>query len=304
MRRIISIKNMTKTYNEVRALDNLSLNLERGISGLIGPNGAGKTTLMKILVGLLHPDSGSGEVLGYDIAGDSLEIRRELGVLHERPVFPKNMTPLSYLEHVRHLYPDSRDPHELLSLVGIASVERRKIGTLSRGMFQRLGIAQALIGSPRLLILDEPTANIDVDGREAILQLLLTIHDKQGVSILVSSHVLSELEKVCHQVAFIQKGRIIEAGRVQEVISAYTASMYRIITSHPRKILEEVSAHPLIKSASVSGASSILIKVDSSNIEEVRLVIMNIARAAGVEVYAISESKDLQDAYKEIMENE
>jgi len=300
---VLSLSNVSKSFSEIKALDGISLELETGISGLIGPNGAGKTTLMKIVLGLLHPDSGTGNVFGYDIAKDSLKIRRKLGVLHERPRFPKRMTPFSYLECVRRIYGSDTDSKKLLSLVDLSSASHRSIGNLSAGMHQRLGIAQALIGSPELVILDEPTANIDVAGRDMILQLILDIYNEQGVSFIVSSHILSELEKVCHNVAFIRQGNIVEVGTVQGIITKHTTNRFRIITSHPKEILERIISNPLITSPVISGANSVSITIEPSTINEVKFVVEQIAEELNVTLYDITVSDELEQAYKEIMDH-
>jgi len=298
---ILKVSSITKTFKDVTALDGVSLSFGPGISGLIGPNGAGKTTLIKIILGLLLPDSGTGLLYGYDIVKDSLKIRRKLGVLHEHPCFPKKMTAYDYLERVKRFYDTKSDSKDLLALVDLSSAMHRKIGTLSAGMYQRLGIAQALIGSPELVILDEPTANIDVEGRDMIIRMIVDIYNEKGVSFIISSHILSELEKVCHNVAFIKQGKVVEEGKVQEIIAKYTTSSFKIITSHPKEILAQIETHPLIASSSISGASSISIKIDSSKINDVKSAIEEIASRMNVTIYAITPSEDLQEAYKEIM---
>ncbi|MHA2263756.1 MAG: ABC transporter ATP-binding protein, partial [Candidatus Thorarchaeota archaeon] len=159
---VISASGLTKFFGTVLALDNFDLEVQPGIFGLIGPNGSGKTTLVRLLLDLIKPQLGSGRILGFDIQEDSLSLRRRIGILHEKVSFPKSMTVFRYLETVRKIYESDASSNDMLSKVGLRNVADRKIGNLSAGMSQRLGIAQALIGQPELVILDEPTSNLDV----------------------------------------------------------------------------------------------------------------------------------------------
>jgi ABC-2 type transport system ATP-binding protein len=159
---ILSVSDLTKRFGDIVALDRLTLSMRHGIFGLIGPNGAGKTTLLRVLLGLIKADGGEAKVLGLDINDESFDIRRRVGVLHEHPIYPPSLTAGRYLERVSRLYDAGRDPSELLELVGLLDAKQRKIGNLSAGMRQRLGVAQALIGKPELVFLDEPTSNLDI----------------------------------------------------------------------------------------------------------------------------------------------
>ncbi len=150
----ISLMNLHKSFRRTRVLNDLSLDFDEGIFGLIGPNGAGKTTLLRIILGLIRPDYGSGKILGLDVIRDSSSIRSRVGVLHERQIYPRNLRALSFLSHVARIYHSSESPTRLLSLVGLQEASKRKIGHLSAGMLQRLGIAQALIGNPEIVFLD------------------------------------------------------------------------------------------------------------------------------------------------------
>ena len=143
---VVSIQNLSKDFSEVRALDSLSVDISQGIFGIIGPNGAGKTTLIRILLGLIPPDSGNANVLGYDVRTESLEIRNHIGVLHETPVFPKSMTVMEFLRDIVRIYGYDVDCETLLEQVDLLYAKNRKIGNLSAGMYQRLGIALAFAG--------------------------------------------------------------------------------------------------------------------------------------------------------------
>jgi ABC-type multidrug transport system ATPase subunit len=299
---MISVSKLYKDFKMVRALDGLSLNVERGIFGLIGPNGAGKTTLIRILVGLLRPDSGKGQVFGFDIKSGSVSIRRRIGILHEKPAFPGNMEVQDYLKKVAMIYNSTKTSEEMLSIVSLSDAEHRKIGDLSAGMLQRLGIAQALIGQPDLVILDEPTSNLDVNGRDDIVSLIVELHNELDVSFFISSHILSELERACHQVAFIKAGRIVERGSVLDIINAYTKEMFIIITSDSKSLFSAVSNIKGISQPRITGANAITIRIEKRSIEDIRSEIEKVADSLGARIYAIEKAATLENAYRGIMD--
>ncbi len=171
----VSMTNITKRFGRVKALDDFTINVESGIFGLVGPNGAGKTTILRVLLGLIKPDKGSAQVLGMDVANGPERFLGQVGVLHENPYYPPSLTPTEYLDTIASLYRKSRSAEELLSLVELSNAADRKIKNLSAGMYRRLGIAQALVGRPSLVFLDEPTSNLDVRGRDLIVQLIINI---------------------------------------------------------------------------------------------------------------------------------
>jgi ABC-2 type transport system ATP-binding protein len=298
---LVDATDLVKEFDGVRALDGLGLQIKRGIFGLIGPNGAGKTTFLRVILGLIRPDSGYATVMGFDTQKQSLEIRRKVGVLHEKPVFPGAMTCIKYLRRVSGLYDHARSPDELLSAVGLISASTRKIRHLSAGMYQRLGIAQALVGSPQLAFLDEPTSNLDVSGRDDIIQLLVDIHHELGVSFVISSHILSELEKACHEVAFIQSGKIVEAGRTQDLIKKYAVNRFKIVSSDPRTLEKGLSDLTGIADATITGVSSITIVVETEHMDIFEEKIRQLASSLGVEIHAIHKAASLEDTYREVI---
>jgi ABC-2 type transport system ATP-binding protein len=206
-------EDLTKLYKNVRALDGISLEVAEGeLFGLLGPNGAGKSTLVKIGCGLVHPTRGRAEVCGTP--SGSRIANAKLGYLAELFRFPGWLTADEVLAMHQRLSDSeggARERAELLELIDLTDATHRRVETMSKGMQQRLGIAQALVGSPRLLILDEPTSALDPAGRRIIRALLEELKGR-GVSVLLNSHLLSEVELVCDRVAIILAGRIVSEG--------------------------------------------------------------------------------------------
>jgi len=300
---VISISGITKEFPDVRALDNLDLQISQGIFGLIGPNGAGKTTLIRILLGLIKPSAGRAKILGHDVVKDSIRLRRRIGVLHEDPAFPKELKVLDYLEIVAKLYGSEKEPRRLLEMVDLLYAENRRIGNLSAGMCQRLGIAQALIGNPELVILDEPTSNLDVIGRNEVLELIVRMHRDLGVSFFIASHILSELERTCHSVAFIHQGRIIEQGNVMDVIKKHTEGRFRIRTSDSELLLSALNDMHYLEAADATGPTTITVTISPHKIELLEAEIEKVAKSLGINIYGVEPAYTLEDAFKEMLHN-
>jgi len=217
----LSVRGLRKAYGRVHALRGVDLEVGEGeLFGLLGPNGAGKSTLVKIACGLVRPSAGSVDVCGSP-AG-SAGAQAALGYLAELFRFPDWSSADELLALHQELVGSARgaaERAELLGLVGLAEVAERRVGTMSKGMQQRLGLAQALIGAPRLLLLDEPTSALDPAGRRTVRELLERLRER-GVSVLLNSHLLSEVELVCDRVAIIDGGAVVAAGTPAELSRA------------------------------------------------------------------------------------
>ncbi len=233
----IQISRLSKYFKggargEVRALDDVSFEVRAGeIFGLLGPNGAGKTTMVKLLLGSLHETSGTASINGFDIKTESA--RRKIGFLPEGHRFPSYMTGrqllLCYGGMTGMPQPEIKSKMEqLLTLVGMLDWQDSKIKKYSKGMMQRLGLAQALINDPDIIFLDEPTDGVDPIGRREIRDILINLK-KQGRTIFLNSHLLSEVESVCDRVGILNKGKLIKTGPVEGLIS--TKPAYRIETA-------------------------------------------------------------------------
>jgi ABC-2 type transport system ATP-binding protein len=213
----IEAESLTKVYadGKVPVLTALRLQVPPGSSfGLIGPNGAGKTTFIKLLLGVVKPSSGSVRVLGK--SPDDLGVRRRIGYLPERLHLPDAWRPLDFLKSIARLKQIDDGDHHLraqLARVGLAEETKRKMGGFSKGMKQRVGLAAALLGSPELLILDEPTDGIDPLGRAEVRRILMEERGR-GATILLNSHLLSETERICDRIAILAGGRVLKEGAV------------------------------------------------------------------------------------------
>jgi ABC-2 type transport system ATP-binding protein len=217
----LAVHGLAKRYGAVQALGGVDLEVAEGeLVGLLGPNGAGKSTLVKIACGLVRATAGTAQICGS--APSSTDARAKLGYLAELFRFPGWYSADELLELHQRLAGSSgkeAERRELLELVGLEEATGRRIETMSKGMQQRLGIAQALVGAPRLLLLDEPTSALDPAGRHTVRRLLEELRNR-GVAVLLNSHLLSEIELVCDRVAIISNGRLVAAGTPAELSSA------------------------------------------------------------------------------------
>ncbi len=231
---VIEARALTMRYGAtVTALDDLTVTIRSGITGLVGANGAGKSTLIKILLGLLEPTSGTAAVLGHDCGRDGFAIRTLTGYMPEHDCLSPDV---SATELVTHLGRMSGLPAtaareraaDSLRHVGLYEERYRQIGTYSTGMKQRVKLAQALVGDPRLLLLDEPTNGLDPAGRTAMLDLIARIGSEFGISILVASHLLGEIEQICDHLVAIDAGRLLRADSISSVTQATAALLVEV----------------------------------------------------------------------------
>jgi len=223
---VIETRALTKVYpGEVTALDGLTVSFAAGITGLVGANGAGKSTLIKILLGLIPPTSGQARVLGRDCATSGEGIRTLLGYMPEHDCLPPDVTATEFVTHLGRIsgLPSTvakERAAESLRHVGLHEERYRLIGTYSTGMKQRVKLAQALTGAPRLMLLDEPTNGLDPAGRTAMLELIGRIGAEFGISIVVASHLLGEIERICDHLVAIDGGRLLRAASITSFTQA------------------------------------------------------------------------------------
>jgi ABC-2 type transport system ATP-binding protein len=227
----IAIEHLTKIYpipfrrEQVEAVKDLSLEVEAGqVYGLLGPNGSGKSTTMKIVLGLVRPTSGTTKIFGR--SSRVVESREDVGFLPENPYFYKFLTG----EETLHFYGKlcglggaalKARAKELLETVGLADAAHRRLGGYSKGMLQRIGLAQALVQRPRLLVLDEPTAGVDPAGSREIRDLILQFK-KEGITVLLCSHLLSQVQEICDRIGILHQGVLVREGKLEDLISVRT----------------------------------------------------------------------------------
>ena len=224
----VTVENLTKVFKgglgrkQVLAVHELTFSVKPGeVYGLIGPNGCGKSTTMKVMLGLLKPSVGRATVFGQDSA--AVASRQEVGFLPENPYFYKHLTGRETMHFYGRLCglhgTELKDRSEaMLALTGMKSAAERRVGGYSKGMLQRIGLAQAMIHDPRLLILDEPTAGVDPNGSRRIRDMILELKQR-GITIVVTSHLLEQMQEVCDRVGIMSQGRMVKEGRVEELIS-------------------------------------------------------------------------------------
>ena len=237
MEPVIRARGLTKRFGRRVAVDGLDLEVGRGqIFGFLGPNGAGKSTTIRILLGLLRPHGGEAHVLGARVPRDRLRIAGRVGALVEAPVFYDYLSGRRNLELLARLSGgcERRRTDEVLELVGLRDRQHDRVGTYSHGMKQRLGIAQALLPKPELIILDEPATGLDPQGLVEVRELMRHLCDSEGLTIFLSSHLLHEVELICTDVAVVAQGRAIRAGKVSELLSRSTSQADVQVDDVPR----------------------------------------------------------------------
>jgi len=250
--RAIALQELTKDYavgfwrkRPYRALDRLTLDVEAGeVFGFLGPNGAGKTTTLKLLMQLVFPTSGRAEMLGRPL-GD-LSVKRRLGYLPENPYFYDYLTAEELMQYFAALfgYPRSEcraRASRLLDEVGIGAERRLQLRKFSKGMLQRVGIAQALINDPELVIFDEPMSGLDPLGRRDVRALILRLRDR-GCTVFFSSHVLSDAEALCSQVAILAKGRLVAAGRLTDMRPFHASGWEMVVAGAADRLVEALAS--------------------------------------------------------------
>jgi len=228
----ISARNLSKYYGPIKALDKLNLEVpENVVFGFLGPNGAGKTTTVKLLTGFTHPTSGEAWVAGEKVGHGNLALKAITGFAPDVPAFYDWMSGLELLQYIGEL--NRLSPKEIklrsaevLVLVELDKAAKRRVGGYSRGMRQRLGIAQALINRPKVLFMDEPTSALDPIGRKEILELILRL--RQNTTVFMSTHILSDVERVCELVGIVDKGRLLTVSTVSALQKKYARSVFEM----------------------------------------------------------------------------
>ncbi len=254
---VIETQALTKTYKEIKALKSLDLQVpQHSIFGFLGPNGAGKTTTIKLLLGLAKPTSGSGKIFGYDIIKESVKIRRRVGYLAQDPRYYEYMTARKTMRFTAGFFFKGPQPkveeriEETLELVGLSDKADRPIKGFSGGEKQRLGIAQAQVNYPDLLILDEPAASLDPQGRHDVLDVMERL--RKYTTIFYSTHILDDVQRVSDTVCILNKGELVALAPIEELLAGGGEVVYQLDTQGEISPIKEiVSAQPWVKAVNI-----------------------------------------------------
>ncbi len=285
---VVEAKGLKKYYDGVKAVDGLDLEIGEGeIYGLLGPNGAGKTTTILILLGLTEPTAGEVRVLGHNPAREPLKVKRLTGYLPENLGFYDDLSARENLLYTAYLnrIPEKeakRRVAEVLEVVGLKDVADRKVGAFSRGMKQRLGIADVLLKEPKFVILDEPTSGIDPEGARQILDMIVRLRDERGMTILLSSHLLHQVQRICDRVGIIHRGKLVAQGTMGELGAVVEEGEHLFVVRTSRvdeNLLESLKG---LEGVTAVEAEGDLVKVRAT--ADVRSQIARAVLAAGVEL--------------------
>ncbi|KAB2954660.1 ABC transporter ATP-binding protein [Heliorestis acidaminivorans] len=227
----LSVQGLRKTIGKKEIIHGIDFELHRGeVFGFLGPNGAGKTTTIRMLVGLIQPTAGTIEICGYDLKKNFTEAMENLGCIVENPELYPYLSGWENLQLFANMLPKIgiERMNEVVELVGLQQRINDKVQTYSLGMRQRLGIAQALLGRPKVLILDEPTNGLDPSGIREMRQFIRFLAEQEGLSVFVSSHLLSEIQLMCDRVAIISKGQVLQVGEVRELLGQQERLLWKL----------------------------------------------------------------------------
>lgn len=305
---IIEIDELTKIYNGFKAVDGISLEIKRGeIFGLLGPNGAGKTTTILMLLGLTEPTSGSVKIMGHDSTREPLKVKKLVGYLPDQVGFYDNRSAVENLLYTARLNGIDEKKSEklienLLEKVGLSDVKDRKVRTYSRGMKQRLGLADVLVKEPEVIILDEPTIGIDPKGINDFLDLIKELNREKGITVLLSSHLLNQIQKICDRVGLFASGKICAVGNINELadqlIKGEKIVIELVAEGINGELADEIKSNPAVNEVIREG-DKLLIKAREDIGTELAKTVVN----KGLSLKALSTKEyGLDEIYQYYME--
>lgn len=293
----IELRALRKSFGRTEALRGLHTEVPRNsVFGFLGPNGAGKSTTMKILMGLIRPSSGTARVLGLDVESDSLEVRRRVGYLPQDPAYPGHLTVAGVLELAARLRGVDHRTADLLATVGLTGRADRRVGALSGGEAQRLGVAQALIGDPEVLVLDEPSAGLDPAGRRDVLGLLDGLREQ--ATIFYSTHLLDDVARLSDTIAVLARGEIVADGPIDTFTMGEAEASWRVqlVGSTAARALEVVGAEPWVSSVDAVGHG--ISEIYTTDRQRAEHALLPALRAAGGRVVEFRPTRrSLEDIY-------
>jgi ABC-2 type transport system ATP-binding protein len=296
---LIVAEGLSKSYGNVVAVDDLNLSLDEGsVTGLIGPNGAGKTTTIKMILGLLKPDKGMVKVFGQN-PWDNPAIRSMIGVVYEKAFFPAHQKTLEYLQRVCRIFGVSESrAMEVLEMVNLQEASDREIRALSAGMLQKFAIAHALVHSPKLVVADEMTANLDPQARSELLEVVLQLNKEGNVAFLLSSHILPELSRVCDSVAIINRGKVWAFGKLSELYEKYAVDIVRVTTDSAYELEAEIKKLKYVEDVE-SDVRGVSVKVADGKEDDFYEDVPKLAKKVKAKILGIeSGSASLEELYR------
>ena len=301
----IEVKALTKVYGEQRAIDQISFEIPKGqIVGFLGPNGAGKSTTMKILTGYLPQSSGTAKVCGFDVETQSLEVRKRIGYLPESNPLYHDMYVREYLEFSAGMHQIAKEQRkaridEMLQLTGLYREEKKKIAALSKGYKQRVGLAQAMLHNPEVLILDEPTSGLDPNQLVEIRELITNIGKEK--TVMLSTHIMQEVEAMCNRVIIINRGKIVADDQIQNLQAARKSTCSVVMVTFDaavdQALLKKLSGVKQIEQA--AGFSYHLSTAEPDKVRK-QLLEMSIQQNLNIQALTSNQTQNLEDIFREL----
>jgi ABC-2 type transport system ATP-binding protein len=299
----VEVRNLTKIYGEQKAVDNISFSIDKGeIVGFLGPNGAGKSTTMKMITGYLEPSAGDINVSGIDVKKSSLDVKRKIGYLPESNALYYDMYVREYLGFIADVH-QVKNPkqkvEDVIALTGLTSESKKRIGQLSKGYKQRVGLAAALIHDPEVLILDEPTSGLDPNQ---IIEIRNVIKEQgKNKLVLFSSHILQEVEAICDRVIIINKGRIVADDKLSNLQQRSSSSLVRV---QFKEALEHEWLNRLAGVKSVSKIDTHTWTIETNDPETVRNELKKLERENNLDIVSLqSETQSLEEIFRSLTGN-
>lgn len=301
--KIIEVKGLTKRFKGLTAVDNLYLNVNRGdVFGFLGPNGAGKSTTIRMLLSLIRPSKGTINIFGKSLKKNRIEILRNIGAIVEKPDFYLYLSAYKNLEILGKISGadvSKKKIFEVLELVGLQKRHRSKVKTYSHGMKQRLGLAQALLHNPELIILDEPTTGLDPQGIKEIRNLIIHLSKDLGKTIFLSSHILKEVEIIASRMIIINKGKTVVEGTVDELLNSEMMRV-NIDVDDVEKSKELISLSGFDQKLDSVNKNTLSFEMENDQIAQLnRYLVEN-----GINVSAVIPTRSLEDYFLKITEND
>jgi len=301
MESILATDSLNKKFGNTHALKDVNITIQKGVSLMTGPNGSGKSTLLKITLGLLKPTSGEIKLYGKNPWKEGYTVRIHIGVTFEKATLPKWVSGAEYLTHIARIkeLPDAeKEVDKMAKLFQIDTYYHNNTETYSAGMLQKVAICGAFLGQPKLIILDEPTTNLDTQARTNLTEIIKTYIKNYGTDFIISSHFLTELEELCTQLFVFSDGHILDQGNLQDLKQKYFAHTYRIEAKEPLKIIDQLYRSKGLQRITIEGKSILVEALDKKVVEQV----VHQLKSTGMQLEIWEETPSIKAIYTKILE--